>query len=135
VHGNFQSNSITALRNVAENGQGIVVMPEFAAAPSLAAGRLVAILRQYTTVKKPITVLYPHRGLVPTRTTVFVDMLTRHIPKALAAIPCPPPSQRDADVGGSIEIARPGGDDRAPPAPSDPSFPRGRRVDADVARG
>ena len=30
-----------ALRNAAENGQGIVVMPEFAAAPSLAAGRLV----------------------------------------------------------------------------------------------
>src|SRR5262245_34677863 len=100
VHGNFQSNSIAALRTAAENGQGIVVMPEIAAASSLAAGRLVTILREYTTVKKPITVVYPHRGLVPTKTTVFVDMLTKHIPKALAAIPCPKPARQDS--GGEI---------------------------------
>jgi DNA-binding transcriptional LysR family regulator len=146
LHGNFQSNSITALRNAAENGLGIVVMPEFAAAPSLAAGRLVAVLRQYTTVKKPITVVYPHRGLVPTKTTVFVDMLTRHIPKALAAVPCPPPARRDIGseivpvapsilVGGSIDIAGRGGADRLPPGPNGRSFPRGRRAGVDVARG
>jgi DNA-binding transcriptional LysR family regulator len=145
VHGNFQSNSITALRNAAENGQGIVVMPEFAAAASLAAGRLVAILRRYTTVKKPVTVVYPHRGLVPTRTTVFVDMLTKHIPKALAAIPCPQPSHQDGGeivpeapsilVGGSVEIARRGGADRRPHAPIGRAMPPGRRAGVDVARG
>ena len=90
LHGNFQSNSAPALRSAAENGQGIVVMPEFAVARSLAAGRLIPVLQQYTTVKKPITVIYPHRGLVPTKTATFVEMLTKHIPKALAAVPCPP---------------------------------------------
>jgi DNA-binding transcriptional LysR family regulator len=135
VHGNFQTNSITALRNAAENGQGIVVMPEFAAASSLAAGRLVAILRQYTTVKKPLTVVYPHRGLVPTKTTVFVDMLTKHIPKALAAIPCPPPARQDADsdsvpeacpilVGGSVEIGRSVADGRRAGVDANPAGPR-----------
>jgi DNA-binding transcriptional LysR family regulator len=146
LHGNFQSNSITALRNAAENGQGIVVMPEFAAASSLAAGRLVAILRRYTTVKKPITVVYPHRGLVPTKTTVFVDMLTKHIPKALAAVPCPLPAQQDTGgeivpeapsilAGGSIEIAHRDGADHRPRVQNARSFPHGRRAGAAVARG
>jgi DNA-binding transcriptional LysR family regulator len=139
VHGNFQSNSISALRNAAENGQGIVVMPEFAAASSLAAGRLVAVLRQYTTVKKPITVVYPHRGLVPTKTTVFVDMLTKHIPKALASIPCPQPAHPETGdeigpetptilVAGSPDIARRGGADRPPRAQNGLAFPHGRRA-------
>jgi hypothetical protein len=121
-------------------------MPEFAAAPSLAAGRLVAVLRQYTTIKKPITVVYPHRGLVPTKTTVFVDMLTKHIPKALAAIPCPPPAHRDTGseivpvapsilVGGSIDIAGRGGAERRPPGPNGRSFPHGRPAGVDIARG
>jgi DNA-binding transcriptional LysR family regulator len=140
VHGNFQTNSVTALRNAAENGQGIVVMPEFAAAPSLAAGRLVAILREYTTVKKPVTVTYPHRGLVPTKTTVFVDMLTKHIPKALAAIPCPKLAQQDSGgesvretpsilVDGSMGAGRP------PRIANGRSAPHDGRARIDVARG
>src|SRR5262249_21815531 len=104
LHGNFQSNSVSALRNAAENGQGIVVMPACAAASSLAAGRFTGILQQYTTVKKPITLIYLHRGLVPTKTTVFVDMLTKHIPKALAAVSCPRPAQED---GGQILPEKP----------------------------
>jgi hypothetical protein len=114
-------------------------MPEFAAAPSLAAGRLVAILREYTTVRKPVTVTYPHRGLVPTKTTVFVDMLTKHIPKALAAIPCPKLVQQDTGgevapevssllVGGSMGADRPARRTSGRPVPHD----GGARVD--VAR-
>src|SRR5262249_25081247 len=138
VHGNFQSNSIVALRNAAENGQGIVVMPEFAAASSLSAGRLVVILREFTTVKKPITVLYPHRGLVPTKTTVFVDMLTKHIPKALAAVPCPPrPAHQDTDgeivPDTSSILVGGGGAERRPRAQSGRSY--GRRAGVDAARG
>jgi DNA-binding transcriptional LysR family regulator len=147
LHGNFQTNSIAALRNAAENGQGIVVMPEFAAAPSLAAGRLVVILREYTTVRKPITVVYPHRGLVPTKTTVFVDMLTKHIPKALAEIPCPRqpehqetggevvPETSSILVGSNVEVARRGGADRRPRAQNARSLPYGRRAGVDAARG
>jgi hypothetical protein len=109
VHGNFQTNSVSALRNAAENGQGIVVMPQFAAARSLAAGRLIPLLQQYTTVKKPINLIYPHRGLVPTKTTVFVDMLTKHIPKALAAVPCPKRPSLNEDLVVEVDTVRMGG--------------------------
>jgi DNA-binding transcriptional LysR family regulator len=96
VRGNLSSNSLFALRDAAECGQGIVVLPQYAAAPSLKAGRLVQILQQYTTTQRPIVVVYPHRGLVPTKTTVFVEMLKTYIPKALAAVSCPRPQMPDA---------------------------------------
>ncbi len=89
VHGNFSSNSTFALVNAAENGQGIVVLPQFVAAELLKSGRLIPLLEQYTTTTRPVAIVYPHRGLAPTKTTVFVDMLKKHIPKALAAVSCP----------------------------------------------
>ena len=144
LHGNFQTNSVSALRSAAENGQGIVVMPQFAAARSLAAGRLIPLLQQYTTVKKPITVIYPHRGLVPTKTTVFVDMLTKHIPKALAAVPCPPQPVQDDGVlveahsirmGGSIESVSRAGIDHRPPPSTGLNLSRRRRGGVEAAQG
>jgi hypothetical protein len=33
-----------------------------------------------------VTVVYPHRGLTPTKTTAFVDLLVKHIPQALAKV-------------------------------------------------
>jgi DNA-binding transcriptional LysR family regulator len=113
LRGNFQTNSTSALLSAAENGQGIVVLPQFAAACSLAAGRLTAVLQEYTTVAKPIAVIYPHRGLAPTKTTVFIDMLTKHIPQALATVPCGRPVTPDAP-----QLASQEGDEIGSPAPS-----------------
>jgi DNA-binding transcriptional LysR family regulator len=155
VHGNFSSNSIFALRDAAERGLGIVVLPQYAAAASLAAGRLIPILQQYTTVARPVVAVYPHRGLVPTKTTVFVDMLKKHIPRALAAVACPLPQTAQPQPD------RPDGSDLQPEMPSsladgenladggnvgkdgvEPrrhakrrSVPRGRRVAGEVAPG
>jgi DNA-binding transcriptional LysR family regulator len=138
VHGNLSSNSVFALRDAAECGQGIVVLPQYAAAESLKAGRLVQILQQYTTNKRPIAVVYPHRGLVPTKTTVFVDMLKTHIPKALAAVSCPRPQKPDVShpvlQDGSIDGANQDGVDRQPPA-NGRSAPPGRRTPAEAPRG
>jgi hypothetical protein len=128
---------MSALRNAAENGQGIVVMPQYAAAASLAAGRLIPILQQYTTIKKPITVIYPHRGLVPTKTTAFVDMLTKHIPKALAAVPSPTQPAPDNDGEALVEantILMGTGVDRQPPPSDGRGFSRRRRIGVEAAR-
>jgi len=86
LHGNLHTNSTLALIIAAESGQGIVVLPEFAALRPLAEGRLTAVLQEYTTAKRPVTVVYPHRGLTPTKTTAFVDLLVKHIPQALAKV-------------------------------------------------
>jgi DNA-binding transcriptional LysR family regulator len=151
VHGNLSTNSVFALRDAAERGQGIVVLPPYAAAASLEAGRLIQILKQYTTGKRPIAVVYPHRGLVPTKTTVFVDMLAKHVPKALAEVKCPPqqtadvshpvPQQSEAGpaassilVGARADGATEDGVDRQPP-PKGRSAARVRRSGAAAARG
>jgi DNA-binding transcriptional LysR family regulator len=109
LHGNLQTNSTLALVSAAEAGQGIVILPTFVAARPLADGRLIAILQEYTTVRRPVTVVYPHRGLAPTKTTAFVDMLTKHIPRALDAAshvpPTPPgPLERSAGVSAAPAI-------------------------------
>jgi DNA-binding transcriptional LysR family regulator len=149
VHGNFSSNSVFALRDAAERGLGIVVLPQYSAAASLAAGRLIPILQQYTTIARPVAAVYPHRGLVPIKTTVFVDMLKKHIPRALAAIACPLPqttgptratpprggyTQPEAPVirvDASAESASPRGIDARPRA-NRRSVPRGRRIGGEV---
>jgi hypothetical protein len=144
LHGNLSSNSVFALRDAAECGQGIVAMPQYAAAASLKAGRLIQILQQYTTNKRPIAVVYPHRGLVPTKTTVFVDMLRKHVPKALAAVSCPRSQMPDASQpttreGGDVapeaaSILVDGSADRQPPA-NGVSDPRLGRNGAAAPRG
>jgi DNA-binding transcriptional LysR family regulator len=120
LHGNLHTNSTLALISAAESGQGIVVLPEFAAVRPLAEGRLTAVLQEYTTVKRPVTVVYPHRGLTPTKTTAFVELLIKHIPQALAKVSRCTQSvlQRDSDasVGASIRVTE---------APSAAGNPRG----------
>jgi DNA-binding transcriptional LysR family regulator len=77
--GNLHSNSITALVEAAENGQGITVAPHFVVEESLRTGRLVSILTEYTNSPYPITVVYPHRTSVPTKVRLFVDMLAKRL--------------------------------------------------------
>lgn len=45
-------------------------------APHLAAGRLVEVLADYTTVSKPISVLYPDRRYLTPKVRVFIDWLS-----------------------------------------------------------
>jgi len=45
-------------------------------APHLQAGRLVEVLADYTTVTKPISVLYPDRRYLAPKVRVFIDWLT-----------------------------------------------------------
>jgi len=106
LHGNLHTNSALALISAAESGQGIVMLPEFSAMRPIAEGRLIAVLQEYTTVKRPVTVVYPHRGLAPTKTAAFVDLLAKHIPQALAEVSRCTRSvlQRESEVSGGAAI-------------------------------
>jgi DNA-binding transcriptional LysR family regulator len=85
LNGNLRSNSVVGLIKAAEEGQGLVAAPHFTVEESLRAGRLVAVLTGHTAAPYPITVIYPHRGLVPSKAKLFVDMLAEHLHQIPAA--------------------------------------------------
>lgn len=91
VKGNLQTNSPLVLLGAAQAGEGIVVLPRFLAADALADGRLIELLAEHTTLRMPILAIYPHRGLVPTKTTIFVDMVAAHLHRVLAPVTSEPP--------------------------------------------
>lgn len=84
VKGHLQTNSPLVLLGAAEAGEGIVVLPRFLVASALAEGRLVCLLSEHTTLRRPICAIYPHRGLVPPKAAVFVDMVAAHLQRVLA---------------------------------------------------
>jgi len=90
VKGNLQTNTPLVLLSAAETGQGIVVLPRFLAADALVSGRLIELLREHTTLRKPIYAIYPHR-LLPAKAAVFVDMVAAHLQRALAPARSEPP--------------------------------------------
>ena len=83
-HGNLQTNSPLALLKAAESGQGLVILPCFTAAAPIAEGRLVRILKDHPTVRYPLVAIHPHRGLVPTKAVVFVDMVAKYLRDVVA---------------------------------------------------
>jgi len=89
--GNLQTNSPLTLLRAAENGQGIVVLPCFTAAAPLADGRLIRILADHPPAHYPIVAVHPHRGLVPTRAVVFIDMVARYLRTAIPTEEAAPP--------------------------------------------
>jgi DNA-binding transcriptional LysR family regulator len=91
VKGNLQTNSPLVLLGAAQAGEGIVVLPRFLAADALADGRLIELLAEHTILRMPILAIYPHRGLVPTKTTIFVDMVAAHLQRVLAPGRSEPP--------------------------------------------
>jgi DNA-binding transcriptional LysR family regulator len=91
ARGNLQTNSPMTLLRAAENGQGIVILPCFTAASPLADGRLVRILENHPPARYPIVAIYPHRGLVPTRAVVFVDMVAHYLRGIIPAAEAAPP--------------------------------------------
>jgi DNA-binding transcriptional LysR family regulator len=91
VKGNLQTNSPLVLLGAAEAGEGIVVLPRFLVASALADGQLVEVLPEHTRLRRPICAIYPHRGLVPAKAAVFVDMVASHLQRVLAPARSEPP--------------------------------------------
>ena len=44
----------------------------------------IELLADHTKLRNPICAIHPHRGLVPTKTTVFIDMVAEHLQRVLA---------------------------------------------------
>lgn len=75
VSGAMVSNQGDALRIAAVAGRGIAHLPEYVVRDDLAAGRLIAILRECEVPSRPIHAVYPHREFLATKVRSFVDYL------------------------------------------------------------
>lgn len=77
VSGPLEANSPLTTLRAAEAGLGVAVIPDFNARESLAAGRLVVVLKDMMPGDRGIYAIYPHRRYLPARVRVFVDFLAK----------------------------------------------------------
>ena len=88
VAGPFAANNSEALRDAALAGLGIALVPDFSAQAALQAGKLVAVLPQWTPVGAFAEQLYavrPYASHVPRAVTVFVAWLREALKDGFAA--------------------------------------------------
>jgi DNA-binding transcriptional LysR family regulator len=71
----LQVNDLFALRDLAERGAGIAVVPDYVAAPAFTAGVLVPLLPRLHLARVPLHVVYPSRRHLPMRVRVVIDAL------------------------------------------------------------
>lgn len=69
------SNNAEVLGDAAVAGRGIALLPTFIAGADLRAGRLRAILGQYSAPELSVYALYPPTRHLPTKVRVFIDFL------------------------------------------------------------
>lgn len=77
VSGPMEVNSPMAARAAAVAGLGFSILPDFIAAPEIAAGRLVPLLDNRILHDGGIYAVYPHRRYLPAKVRVFVDFLAQ----------------------------------------------------------
>ena len=68
-------NHYSLVKQAILDGQGVARLPHYIVKEELAAGRLVALYRDYEPEKTPIYVVYPYHGALPLRTRTMVDFV------------------------------------------------------------
>jgi DNA-binding transcriptional LysR family regulator len=86
VHGPLAANHADALLEACADGLGIGMFLSYQVAPFVAAGRLKLLLADYWPPPVPVSVVYPHAKLLPTRTRLFVDWLRERLPARIGPV-------------------------------------------------
>jgi DNA-binding transcriptional LysR family regulator len=71
----FASNHAEALREMAVQGMGITVLPEFIVEESLQRGQLVQLFKELDPAPLPLHAVRPSRQFTPARVRAFIDFL------------------------------------------------------------
>jgi DNA-binding transcriptional LysR family regulator len=79
VHGPLRINNPDAVRDMAEAGLGIALVPKFVATQSLRAGTLREVLKGRVAFDWSILAVYPRRRYLPLRVRAYVDHLVERI--------------------------------------------------------
>lgn len=71
----FSSNNAEALREMAVQGMGITVLPDFIVEEAIKNQSLVPIYRQFTPTPLPLHAVRPSRQFTPARVRAFIDFM------------------------------------------------------------
>jgi DNA-binding transcriptional LysR family regulator len=80
------SNNGDVLANMAADGAGVALLPEFIVAESVRTGRLVHVLQKWTPPQFWLTLYYPPYKKLPPRITAFSDYFEQEIPALVTAL-------------------------------------------------
>ncbi|MBV8037697.1 LysR family transcriptional regulator [Roseateles sp.] len=72
------SEDVLAGVTLARAGAGLFQTYRFVAEQDLAAGRLVEVLQPFAGRSRPVSLIYPHGRLLPSRVRVFVEFMLEH---------------------------------------------------------
>jgi DNA-binding transcriptional LysR family regulator len=78
VSGTFSANSALILREAAENGLGVALLPSFVVTPETQ-GKLVRLLPEYEGPGRHLYVAYEATRMLPKRTRLFIDFMVKHM--------------------------------------------------------
>jgi DNA-binding transcriptional LysR family regulator len=93
----YTVNSALMVRLAALAGMGVAILPSQLVADDLASGALKRVVPDYTVddPEAKVSIVYPSRQYLPTRTRAFIDYALEHfaLGKATAAAPVPAPAE------------------------------------------
>lgn len=79
VNGNLECNHGIPAIAACVAGVGIGQFLRYQVADHLAAGRLQEILHAYALPPQPISAVYPHAGMLPSRVSIFIDWIKKEL--------------------------------------------------------
>ncbi|WP_437797067.1 LysR family transcriptional regulator [Sorangium sp. So ce693] len=79
VRGNLVVDNVVVLRQALVDGLGLAMLPYFAVAEDLAAGRLQPVLLSHVGQEISIFVVFPHHLHQPTKVRAFVELLVERL--------------------------------------------------------
>jgi DNA-binding transcriptional LysR family regulator len=80
VNGRMQANVAEPIRMAANNGLGMVMLPEYIVGKDIEKGKLRIVLEQYSISPLEIHAVYPHRKYLSAKVRDFLDFLQEWMP-------------------------------------------------------
>jgi DNA-binding transcriptional LysR family regulator len=68
------ANSIGVVKAMAENGQGVALLPTFVCKQGLASGNLLNVLPDWQGKADPVNLVYPKQRFMPPKLRAFIDL-------------------------------------------------------------
>jgi DNA-binding transcriptional LysR family regulator len=81
----FRCNHLALCLQLAQDGLGIALLPDFMARPHLQSGELTPLLENWTCQSRTLYAVYPPQRQTPLPVRLFLDYLSQHLPSGLTA--------------------------------------------------